>query len=123
MRSAVVVALIAASQLATPSPKPDFSPVRELITTKMGVGTATPSIAVAIARGNEILWEEGFGWIDHPGGSTATPQTLYYVASVSKTITATALMILSERQQARSGSASQSLSEGCEAAEPSVESR
>jgi ABC-type antimicrobial peptide transport system permease subunit len=62
----------------------------------MGVGTVTPSIAVAVARGNEILWEEGFGWIDHPGGTAATPHTLYYVASVTKTITATALMILHE---------------------------
>jgi CubicO group peptidase (beta-lactamase class C family) len=99
MRRAVVLVLIAVWQLSTPTAKPDFSAARELITTRMGVGTATPSIAVAVARGNEILWEEGFGWIDHAGGTAATPQTLYYVASVTKTITATALMILKERQQ------------------------
>jgi CubicO group peptidase (beta-lactamase class C family) len=86
-------------QLSTSSPKPDFSAVCEFIKTEMGVGTATPSIAVAVARGNEILWEEGFGWIDRPGGTVATPDILYYAASVTKTITATALMILRERKQ------------------------
>ena len=77
--------------------KPDFSAVRELFRTEMGVGTRTPSIAVAVARGNEILWEEGFGWTHQPGGTVATPDTLYYAASVTKAITATALMILRER--------------------------
>ena len=81
------------------SPNPDFSTVREFITTEMGVGTATPSIAVAVARGNKILWEEGFGFIDHADGTAATPNTLYYAASVTKTVTATALMVLRERRQ------------------------
>jgi CubicO group peptidase (beta-lactamase class C family) len=104
MRPDIRLALIAAwvaAFLATPSaqPKPDFSAVREFIKTEMGVGTGTPSIAVAVARGNEILWEEGFGWIDRPGGTAATPDTLYYTASVTKAITATALMVLSERKQ------------------------
>jgi CubicO group peptidase (beta-lactamase class C family) len=84
---------------STSSRKPDFSEVREFIRTKMGVGTNTPSLAVAVARGNEFLWEEGFGSIDGPGGTAATPETLYYSASVTKAITATALMILHERRQ------------------------
>lgn len=29
-------------------------------------------MAVAVTRGSEILWEEGFGWIDRPGGTAAT---------------------------------------------------
>jgi CubicO group peptidase (beta-lactamase class C family) len=80
------------------SPTPDFSQVREYITTRMAA-TSTPSMAVAVARGPDVLWEEGFGWIDRPGGTAATPDTLYYVASVTKAITATALMVLHERKQ------------------------
>jgi CubicO group peptidase (beta-lactamase class C family) len=104
MRKRIRLALMAgwvAAFLAAASaePKPDFSAVREFIKTEMGVGSSTPSIAVAVARGNEILWEEGFGRIDGPAGTVATPDTLYYVASVTKAITATALMILSERKQ------------------------
>lgn len=87
------------NQISPSSAKPDFSTVRDFIKTEMGIGTGTPSIAVAVARGNEILWEEGFGWIDRPGGTAATANTLYYAASVTKTITATALMVLRERQQ------------------------
>ncbi len=78
--------------------KADFSPVREFIKAEM-VATSTPSMAVAVARGSELIWEEGFGYIDHPDGTAATPQTLYYSASVTKAFTATALMILHERKQ------------------------
>jgi CubicO group peptidase (beta-lactamase class C family) len=95
----VLLTEVPAGQRTASPPGPDFSPVREFIKTEMGVGTSTPSLAVAVARGNEILWEEGFGWIDHPGGTAATVDTLYYVASVTKAITATALMVLHERRQ------------------------
>lgn len=61
--------------------------------------TSTPSMAVAVARDQDVLWEEAFGWIDQQGGTSATPDTLYYVASVTKAITATALMVLQERKQ------------------------
>jgi CubicO group peptidase (beta-lactamase class C family) len=77
---------------------PDFSSIRSMIREQMAA-TDTPSMAVAVTRGNEILWEEGFGFIDHPGGTATTPNTLFYCASVTKTITATALMILAERKQ------------------------
>ena len=100
IKLASIAGWVAVSLTATSAqPIPDFSAVREFIKTEMGVGTGTPSIAVAVARGNEILWEEGFGWVDHPGGTVATKDTLYYSASVTKAITATALMILSERKQ------------------------
>jgi CubicO group peptidase (beta-lactamase class C family) len=77
---------------------PDFSTVREYIKSRIAAAS-TPSMAVAVARGNEILWEEGFGWIDRQGGTPATPDTLYYAASVTKAVTATALMVLYERRQ------------------------
>jgi CubicO group peptidase (beta-lactamase class C family) len=84
---------------STSPPGPNFSAVREFIRTELGVGTNTPSVAVAVARGDAILWEEGFGWIDQPGGTPATADTLYYAASVTKAVTATALMVLHERKQ------------------------
>lgn len=97
---ALMAALVAAFLAATVAgqAKPDFSTVREIIKTEMAA-TSTPSMAVAVARGDQILWEEGFGWIDRPGGTAATADTLYYAASVTKAITATALMILHERKQ------------------------
>jgi hypothetical protein len=59
---------------------------------------SAPGLAIAVARGDSILWEEGFGWADqaHP----ITVNTPFYL-SVTKTITATALMVL--REQGRLG--------------------
>ena len=56
-----------------------------------------PSLAIAVAQGNSVLWEEGFGWADRERSIAATPHTLYSLASISKPITATAVMILKER--------------------------
>jgi CubicO group peptidase (beta-lactamase class C family) len=76
---------------------PDFSRVRKLIQEQM-VENALPSISVAVARRGEILWEEGFGWADRENRIPATEHTMYYLASVTKTITATAVMVLRERR-------------------------
>jgi len=55
------------------------------------------SIAVAVARDGEIIWAEGFGWADRELRRPATEHTLYSLASISKPITATGLMVLVER--------------------------
>ena len=57
-----------------------------------------PSIAIAVVRDGRILWEEGFGWADKENRVPATENTMFSLASVSKPITATALMILVERR-------------------------
>jgi len=59
--------------------------------------TKTPSIAVAVAKGGRIVWEEGFGFADVEHRTPATPATLYSMASISKPITATGLMKLVEQ--------------------------
>jgi CubicO group peptidase (beta-lactamase class C family) len=60
-------------------------------------GTSTPSVAVAVARDGKIVWEEAFGWADRERHVPATVHTAYSLASVSKPITATGLMVLKER--------------------------
>src|SRR5262249_34926459 len=57
-----------------------------------------PSISIAVVKGGEIVWEEGFGWADVEKRVRATPHTAYMLASVSKPITATIIMLLVERQ-------------------------
>lgn len=58
-----------------------------------------PSLAVAVAQDGKIVWEEGFGWADREKEVPATEQTMYSLASISKPITAAALMVLVERGQ------------------------
>src|SRR5215831_11984926 len=53
-----------------------------------------PSIAIAVARRGRIVWEHAFGKSDIESQQAATVNTPYFIASISKTITATALMAL-----------------------------
>src|SRR5881409_4243319 len=73
-----------------------FGAVRDLIRTRL-VDQVIPSLAVAVAREGEILWEEGFGWADRENRVPATEHTMYSLASISKPITATGLMVLKEQ--------------------------
>ncbi len=56
-----------------------------------------PSITVAVAKGNTILWEEGFGFANREKQIRATPTIMYSLASISKPFTATGMMVLAER--------------------------
>lgn len=58
-----------------------------------------PSVAVAVAKGGKILWEDAFGWADRENRVPATPHTVYSLASISKPITATGLMVLVEERK------------------------
>ncbi len=80
----------------TSHPDGTFDRLRELMRSQL-IERALPSLAVAVARDGVILWEEGFGWADRANRIHATPHTLYSLASISKPITTTGLMILQER--------------------------
>jgi len=101
-RGWIAVALLLASTEAvaqTPSTQTTrFSAARTLIQSGLARETA-PGLAIAVARGDSILWEEGFGWADLERRIPVTVNTPFYLASTTKTITATALMILRERRR------------------------
>ena len=56
-----------------------------------------PSITVAVARYGKIIWEEGFGMANREKNIPATQHTAYALGSISKPLTATALLVLKER--------------------------
>ena len=83
--------------LMTAQVRPDqFAPHRAMIRRYLD-STNTASLTVAVARDGKILWEEGFGWANREKMIPATPHTMYSLASISKPITATGLMVLVER--------------------------
>jgi len=59
-------------------------------------GGSSPSISIAVGRAGEILWQESFGWADPEKRVAATPHTPYPIASMTKSMTATAVMSLVE---------------------------
>lgn len=85
------------SGLAAQPVEPEvFDGVRAMIQRVMAERNLA-SVSVAAARDGRVVWEESFGWADREARLEATPHTLYSLASISKPVTATGLMILAER--------------------------
>ncbi|MDD3653561.1 MAG: serine hydrolase [Desulfotomaculaceae bacterium] len=53
-------------------------------------------ISTAFIRNSQVVWAKGYGWEDLEDSRPADHNTVYRIASISKTITATALMQLWE---------------------------
>jgi len=51
-----------------------------------------PGLALAVVRGDHIVLARGYGIADYATGATVSPDTLFGIASLSKTVTATAMM-------------------------------
>src|SRR5688500_7953429 len=56
-----------------------------------------PGMSAAIVKDQELVWAKGFGYGDVEKRVPATANTLYYVASLTKTFATTVLMQLVER--------------------------
>jgi CubicO group peptidase (beta-lactamase class C family) len=91
-----VGAVLAQAPTSATVPNPTFDEVRATILEAIAAGEI-PSMSVAVAKGGEIIWEEAFGWADRERMIQATPHTMYSMASISKPITTTGLMILVEQ--------------------------
>ena len=82
------------SQDATPDP---FDSARVKIT-QILKETGASGVAVAVAKDGKIVWEEGFGFTGHDGKTPVTPDTMFSLASITKALTATGLMLLVDRK-------------------------
>src|SRR5207244_3135366 len=56
-----------------------------------------PGLSVAVAVGGRIRWSAGFGLADLEQAVPARPATIYRLASISKPITAVAILQQAER--------------------------
>lgn len=54
----------------------------------------TPGMAVAVVEGDEMTYAKGFGVTDIETGEPVTADTLFYIASTTKSFTATAVTVL-----------------------------
>ena len=70
--------------------------IEEAIKSAMERGTI-PGMSVAVVVDDHLQWMNGFGMADLENSVPARPATVYRLASISKTITATAAMQLAER--------------------------
>ncbi len=56
----------------------------------------TPGIAAAVVRGDQVVWSAGAGWADIEQGIPTSRDTVFQLASVSKTVTCAGIMTLVE---------------------------
>lgn len=85
-------------QSANVAGKIDFTLIQSFVEQRM-TKDHIPSISIAVARNGEILWEKGFGLADREKHTLATEHSMYSLASVTKLMTASAIMLLRERKQ------------------------
>src|SRR5262252_6170798 len=60
-----------------------------------------PGLSIAVVHERDVVWSRGFGWADVAGKVAATAETLYRVASITKTFTATAILQLRDAGKLR----------------------
>jgi CubicO group peptidase (beta-lactamase class C family) len=94
------LSILDAKALAGP-PDGSFVPAKDLaeLETRLGKilkGTGVPGMAAVIANPNGIVWTAGIGVADVAARTPATSDTLFRVASISKTFVALAMLKLTE---------------------------
>lgn len=91
-------------QAKTPSPsitgrnEPELAPFDNLMTTFLE-DHAIPGAALAITREGKLVYARGFGTLERDKKFPVQPASLFRIASVSKPITAVAVMQLAERKK------------------------
>lgn len=58
-----------------------------------------PGASVAVGRGDRLLYAKGFGWAEKESNSPVRPDSLFRIASISKPITAVAIINLAQSGQ------------------------
>ncbi|MGI9012994.1 MAG: serine hydrolase domain-containing protein, partial [Phycisphaerales bacterium] len=74
---------------------PGLEPFDDLFTTFLAEHKI-PGASVCISRDGEIVYQRGFGWADVETKAAVLPESLFRIASVSKPITAVAVLQLIE---------------------------
>lgn len=92
--SLAAILLLAASGCSR-QPNDPLAPVRQHIRNE--IAQRAPSISIGVFQGDHVIWEEAFGWANRERHIRATPETTYSLGSLSKPITATAIMVLRDR--------------------------
>jgi len=89
--------LVSFTALASPphATDPDFAAIDSYVEAQMQ-DKRIPGLALAVVQGDQILYLKGYGNAD-PSGRPVTPQTPFLLASVTKPMTALAVMQLVEQ--------------------------
>src|ERR1700728_2476798 len=87
------------SHAQQPELSPDKRTQIESAVTKFMASTHVPGLSVAVVENGEYEWASGYGLADVENNAPASEHALFRLASISKSLTATAAMQLWERRQ------------------------
>ncbi len=104
LKSIIVAALFCGTFVQSfHAQQPQLSPAKrtqiEAAVTRFMAATHVPGLAVAVVENGEYEWASGFGFADVENNAPATEHTLFRLASISKSLTATAAIQLWDRGQ------------------------
>jgi serine beta-lactamase-like protein LACTB, mitochondrial len=88
---------LCASQVQENKLSPEKRTRIENAVSKFMASTHVPGVSVAVVENGEYEWSSGFGLADAENNAPASEHTLFRLASISKSLTATAAMVLWER--------------------------
>ena len=87
--------LVACTDTAGPDPPRDTVELARQLETLRGT-YGIPGMAAAIGCGGSVRWSSGFGSADVARGVPATPQTVFHIASLTKTFASIVLLQLAD---------------------------
>jgi len=76
---------------------PDFGPLEEAARKELNE-TNTPGAAIAVVRGDRIIYAKGIGLANVETGARVTPEMLFRIGSITKMFTAALLVSLTEEK-------------------------
>jgi CubicO group peptidase (beta-lactamase class C family) len=90
--SFILLVLALAGGLLFAGERPDFREAREVLLRAIA-DRAFPGCAVAAGTSEEVLWLEGFGRLDYSGAERVSAATLYDLASLTKVVGTTSVVL------------------------------
>ena len=105
LRLAVIAAVLgcssgqysAASSTASTTSTLSITPALDSTLTQLFALELAPGMAVAVVRDTQVIYAKGFGWADVEARRPVTPETIFYIASTTKSFTGLAAVLLDEQ--------------------------
>src|SRR5688500_7092969 len=98
-RLAVTVLMLGCASAQPPSSTSSTSSTSALDSTLAQIFALdlAPGMSVAVVRDTQLIYAKGFGWADVEARRAVTPETIFYIASTTKSFTGLAAVLLDEQ--------------------------
>jgi CubicO group peptidase (beta-lactamase class C family) len=96
LAAAGILYIFAPHPPATPKSRQEITQLENYLQQLVASG-APPAISIAVVKDGEVVYDKAFGMANAPAAQIATPETVYHWWSMTKIVTAIAVLQLQER--------------------------